>query len=143
MVYLEQLIPRYQKRILVDAVKGCWLWQGAKTSKGRGCLHIDGHTITTHKLFFILLIGQVPDGMELHHRCEVKHCCNPEHLVVTTPKGHRGFHVHYRSLRTHCPKGHAYTPENIRSSKHGWKSCRTCFNEAQLKRYHAKRRLNA
>jgi len=32
--------------------------------------------------------------------------------------------------KTHCPKGHEFTPENTYMRKEGWKSCRICRNEA-------------
>jgi hypothetical protein len=34
----------------------------------------------THRLGWKLLRGPIPDGMELHHRCGVHACWNPDHL---------------------------------------------------------------
>ena len=31
-----------------------------------------------------------------------------------------------RKAKTHCPEGHEYTPDNIRPSKNGGRSCKTC-----------------
>ena len=28
--------------------------------------------------------------------------------------------------KTHCPRGHEYTPENTRLCRRGWRNCRTC-----------------
>ena len=32
--------------------------------------------------------------------------------------------------KTHCPKGHEFTPENTYIQKDGWKGCRVCRNNA-------------
>jgi len=39
--------------------------------------------------------------------------------------GGAGFAAKMRE-RTHCSKGHEYTPENTRITKEGWRNCRTC-----------------
>jgi hypothetical protein len=138
------MIERYQKRILIDPATGCWLWQGAKTSKGRGCVRIDGRTITTHKLFFTLLIGPVPDGMELHHKCEVKHCCNPEHLVPKTRLEHRRLHPGRRyanAEKTHCKNGHPFDADNTYLHG-GQRHCKECRLDAWL-RHFARKEANA
>lgn len=36
--------------------------------------------------------------------------------------------------KTHCPKGHAYSPENTIISRQGWRRCRKCFYEKERKR---------
>jgi hypothetical protein len=36
--------------------------------------------------------------------------------------------------RTHCPKGHEYTPENTRTEKNGHRHCRTCDRDHERKR---------
>jgi hypothetical protein len=33
------------------------------------------------------------------------------------------------AAKTHCPRGHAYTPENIYYGTRGWRTCRTCALE--------------
>jgi len=36
--------------------------------------------------------------------------------------------------KTHCPQGHEYTPENIRSSKSGYRGCKTCHRDRERRR---------
>lgn len=44
-----------------------------------------------------------------------------------------------RSVVTHCPQGHAYTPENTLWREEGWRQCRECNRQA-AKRYQQRRR---
>lgn len=41
--------------------------------------------------------------------------------------------------RTHCLRGHPYTPENILWRRHGARRCRICHNAASRK-WHANRK---
>jgi hypothetical protein len=41
----------------------------------------------THRLGWKLLRGPIPEGKELHHRCGVYACWNPDHLQVVTHRG--------------------------------------------------------
>lgn len=62
--------------------KGCWLWTGGKTNKGYGkCRFID-RTVDAHKMSYILFCDEVPAGMIVRHKCDVRLCVNPEHLIV-------------------------------------------------------------
>lgn len=65
---------------------GCWLYGGAKEINGYGYLRnpIDDNPkyITAHKLAWILTHGPVPEGMSVLHTCDVRSCCNPEHLFL-------------------------------------------------------------
>jgi hypothetical protein len=133
---IQQLPERYRKRIRVDDAKGCWLWLGAKTSKGRGNVKICGRAVSTHRFFFELLIGPVPSGMELHHKCEVPTCCNPDHLKVRTRLQHRRIHLERKYAnreKTHCPRGHPFNQENthveLRNGKFVRRRCKTCRRE--------------
>ena len=45
-------------------------------------------------------------------------------------------------LKTHCPKGHEYTPENTKMLK-GRRYCRTCLRDYQRNANSSKRALEA
>ena len=55
----------------------CWLFTGVTTPYGRIAKAQDSYT---HRLGWKLLRGPIPDGKELHHRCGVHACWNPDHL---------------------------------------------------------------
>ena len=52
--------------------------------------------------------------MELHHRCGVHACWNPDHLALTT---HAGNQRHLR--KPHCKHGHPLSGENLRIDPRG------------------------
>lgn len=84
------LPPRMQAKIIetpcpVPSIAGdCWTWTGAVQSKGYGSFGYEGRTWSSHKLAYVLLVGPVPDGLELDHLCLNQLCCNPWHLEPVT-----------------------------------------------------------
>jgi hypothetical protein len=125
------VLPRLMKWVEPDPDTGCWNWTGAKDRHGYGRISIrpDG-TKFTHRVAYELLIGPIPQGLSLDHLCRNTSCCNPAHLepVTHAENVRRGA----SGPKTHCPRGHEYTPENTyvrtRSGK-GSRECRTCQRE--------------
>jgi hypothetical protein len=106
----------------------CIEWEGAKTG-GYGVLKVDGRLERAHRFAFFMHYGRWPDVCR--HTCDNPGCINVDHLVDGTQadnmadKSNRG--RHHNSRKTHCPRGHEYTPENTRESG-GGRWCRTCDN---------------
>lgn len=69
----------------VDKSGDCWLWTGARNPYGR--IGIGRHrTVLAHRVAWELMVGPIPDGMKIDHRCRVVACVNPDHLRVVTHK---------------------------------------------------------
>lgn len=128
---MERLPARLRAKIAVEPGSGCWLWTGALTW-GYGTTWWDGAVRRAHRVVYELLVGPIPEGLELDHvqarGCTSKACVNPDHLEPVThaenmARADRGAIVEQRA-KTTCPEGHPYddlTP--------GARRCRTCRRE--------------
>ena len=79
----------YERMIAkVEKTPTCWLFNGAKHSRGYGNVRviIDGKKTcrTAHKISYEHHKGPVPEGMVVRHMCDVRRCINPDHLELGT-----------------------------------------------------------
>lgn len=94
----------------VDKSGECWLWTAGKTGGGYGHFHpaADG-PVRAHRLAYEMVIGPIPEGMQLDHLCRVRHCVNPAHLEPVTNRENalRGMAPSIIARRTgKCSNGH-------------------------------------
>lgn len=63
---------------------GCWLWTGSLWSNGYGKAPSGrrGYSQLAHRVYFQALVGPIPDGFLVCHRCDTPPCCNPDHLFL-------------------------------------------------------------
>jgi hypothetical protein len=129
------LPARIFRSIELDPVKHCWLWQRSLEWTGYGRSYYEGKQWKVHRLVYTLLVGDIPEKLDLDHLCRVRHCVNPSHLEPVT----RAENILRGDLpgrmKTHCKHGHELTPENT-VRYNGRRSCRTCRLEANRQWYH-------
>lgn len=70
----------------VEVTGFCWLWTGERKPEGYGRLQWQGQRWYAHRLIYTLLVGEIPDGLQLDHLCRVPACVNPDHVEPVTPK---------------------------------------------------------
>lgn len=66
---------------------GCWHWAGRWNSgNGYSKVSYQGQAWMVHRLLYTLLVGPIPEGLILDHKCRDRACCNPNHLEPVTHK---------------------------------------------------------
>lgn len=131
---------------LIEPADGdeCRLWLGRITNHGYGFWCVDGVVFSTHRLAYELAIGPIPTGLTIDHLCRNRACCNPHHLEPVTNRENvmrgAGFGA-INARKTHCSRGHEYTPENTyrRPDGPGWRKCRTCELAREAERTRVRR----
>lgn len=132
---------RFERLYIPEPNTGCWLWIGAMSFGGRGAFRLSRprRQVLAHRFSYEEFIGPIPEGLTVDHQCNNPCCVNPDHLKAMTQleNGRR-----YTQSITHCPKGHAYIPENTRIQMcEGYKTrvCRECGRLADAAYYRRKK----
>lgn len=100
---------RLWSRVDRSDADGCWLWQGATTSRGYGHINVDGRMRSVHRLAYEELVSPIAAGLTIDHLCFTKLCVNPSHLEPVTAAENVRRERRTRPRRTHCPAGHERT----------------------------------
>lgn len=139
----------------VDSTGGpeaCWPWRGGLDDDGYGRFG-NGASARAHRSAYELMRQPIPAGLVIDHTChndtgcpggpdcQHRRCVNPAHLEAIR----RGDNVlrsrntmpHRNAAKTHCPRGHEYTPQNTYRSigKNGpRRDCRICRRDQAARR---------
>lgn len=126
----------FWSKVTIPSMAGCWEWRGSKNNDQYGIFGIwigsKQKTCLAHRVSYELLSGSISEGLTIDHLCRNRGCCNPTHLepVSIAINILRGEGYAARNARkTHCARGHEFSPNNTLYNKKGHRTCRACNRE--------------
>jgi hypothetical protein len=126
---------RLEKYTEPEPMSGCWLWTGGVTSRGYPSFTVDGKAWRVNRWTLSEKLGRPLLDTEMAcHRCDMPLCVNPAHLFLGDGSVNQLDSVEKRrqwqARKTHCPKGHDLTGENLQIETRGggrpMRRCRAC-----------------
>lgn len=146
---------RFWSKVNIRSAEECWPWTAAKGKGGYGEFGVNRTAKKAHRVAYELAFGSIPDGLVIDHtchndtncklgnQCPHRSCCNPAHLdPVTQRVNYERGETPKKPLKTHCPRGHEYTPDNthsvVNSQGKNARICRTCNRERAARNRAAK-----
>lgn len=111
----------------------CWPWLAGKNGSGYGAFGLGKKWWGAHRFVYERMVGDIPRGYTVHHKCENRVCVNPAHLCLLTHRENvlLGTAPPACSMRrSHCPQGHPYEGDNLYWQGSS-RRCRICTNEKE------------
>ena len=122
-------------------LKSCWLWGASLFTCGYGRFFLKGKREYAHRIAWVIANGNIPEALNVLHKCDNPRCVNPNHLFLGT---------HNDNMKDMAAKGRGNGPKRVTCWRghsdwiygtDGNRDCRICKAERD-KRYHSKVKAN-
>ena len=88
--YVDLRVRPLKERLLEKTAAGpgaCVIYTGGLNPRtGYGNIRHGGKSLLAHRVAYELLVGPIPQGLQLDHLCRVRRCINPHHLEPVTAR---------------------------------------------------------
>jgi hypothetical protein len=128
---LKPLSERFWPKVKKSGPDDCWIWIGAKMSRGYGVIskghHVEGRALA-HRISYEMQNGPIPDAaLFVCHRCDTPDCVNPHHLFLGTNADN--VRDCYAKGRRTAPRSPKLSEQNIVAIRASGVSCLTLADQ--------------
>jgi hypothetical protein len=80
---------RFDAKWTPEPFSGCWLWTGATKQHNYGIINKGARGMgvaLAPRISWEIYNGEIPNGVQVLHRCDTPMCVNPDHLFLGNPR---------------------------------------------------------